>query len=133
MAGLVVLDAGALIALFNGADSHHSWARDVFIRTTHRKLVMSSLTYAEVLVHPMRAGRADVFESSIAGLKLEIRPVNPEDGRRIASLRARTALKMPDAVVLQLAASTGATLATTDRALADGGKEMSLEVLHPRP
>lgn len=131
MAGLVVLDAGVIIALFNGDDLHHGWAKDMFVHTADQTLAISSLTYAEVLVHPTRAGRADVFESSIAGLKLEIRSVDPEDARRIALLRSTTALKMPDAVVLHLAASTGGTLATTDRALAETARKLSLGVLHP--
>ncbi len=131
MAGLVVLDAGVLIALFDEKDVHHKWAREVFVATCHLKLLMSSLTYAEVLVHPTRAGRAEVFEKSIAGLKLDIHPVTANDSRLIARVRATTSLKMPDAVVLHLAQSAGATLATTDLGLVTVGREMALEILSP--
>jgi predicted nucleic acid-binding protein len=131
MAHVVVVDAGALIALFDDHDPHHKWAFGMFMRTLNQELVMPLLTYAEVLVHPTRAGRADEFEQSIAGLKLGIRPMTSEDTTHLAGLRATTSLPMPDVVVLQLARSEQATLATTDKALAKEARSRGLKVLQP--
>ncbi len=131
MAHVVVVDAGALIALFDDRDPHHEWAFGMFMRTLNQELVMSALTYAEVLVHPTRAGRADEFDQRIAGLKLGIRPAAPEDATLLAGLRATTSLRMPDVVVLQLATSEQATLATTDKTLAKEARSRDLRVLQP--
>ena len=49
----------------------------------------------------------------------------------LSSLRAHTGLKMPDAVVVNLAVNTGATLATTDQTVAHRAMELGLEVRSP--
>jgi len=124
MAGLVVLDAGVLIALLDAHDSHHSWALDFFYETVSEELAMSTLTFAEVMVHPQKEGKASEFQRSIAGLNLRFCGIGLEDAKWLSALRQRTGLKMPDAVVLNLAMSQNAALATTDGMLAtQGGKE----------
>ncbi len=133
MAGVVVLDASALIALHDSRDRHHAWARQMFIDTVDASLVMSTLTYAEVLVHPTRAGKLREFQDSVSGLGIDVRGVSPESATDIASLRAQTALKMPDVIVLCQAQALGASVATTDRALANEASEQGLVVLSPHP
>lgn len=131
MAYLVVVDAGALIALLDENDKHHRWAFGMFQATLGRGLAMPALTYAEVLVHPTRAGQADTFENNIAGLGLDIRPIVDSDARGLADIRAESSLKMPDAIVLQLALEERATLATTDKPLAKEAESRGLKVLRP--
>ena len=133
MAGLVVLDASALIALHDSEDRHHSWARGIFLETIDAALSMSVLTYAEVLVHPTRAGKVAEFQRNIAGLGIEIVTVAADDGPALAHLRASTSLKMPDVIVLHLAAGLGASLATTDRGLAAEATRSGVSVLEPQP
>ena len=132
MAGVVVLDASALIALHDSKDRHHTWARGMFLDTIDATLAMSVLTYAEVLVHPTRAGKAE-FEQNIAGLGIERVTVGAEDAPALAHLRASTSLKMPDVIVLHLAAGLGASLATTDRELAGEAALLGVTVLEPQP
>ena len=132
MVGLVVLDASALIALHDSEDRHHTWARGMFLDTIDATLAMSVLTYAEVLVHPTRAGRVAEFERTIAGLGIEIVTVAADDGPALAHLRASTSLKMPDVIVLHLASGLGASLATTDRGLATEAARSGVAVLQPR-
>lgn len=132
MAGVVVLDASALIALHDSHDRHHTWARGMFLDTIDATLAMSVLTYAEVLVHPTRAGKAE-FEQNIAGLGIERVTVGAEDAPALAHLRASTSLKMPDVIVLHLAAGLGASLATTDRELAGEAALLGVTVLEPQP
>jgi predicted nucleic acid-binding protein len=131
MAYLVVVDAGALIALLDENHKHHRWAFGMFQATLGLGLVMPALTYAEVLVHPTRAGQADTFENNIAGLGLDIRPIFDTDTRGLAEIRAESSLKMPDAIVLQLALAEQATLATTDTSLATEAQNRGLKVLAP--
>lgn len=132
MAYLVVIDAGALIALLDENDKHHPWAFGMFQSTLGYGLVMPALTYAEVLVHPTRAGKADTFENNIAGLRLDIRPIFDSDARGLADIRAESSLKMPDAIVLQLALEEQATLATTKNMLAKEAESRGLKVFAPR-
>jgi predicted nucleic acid-binding protein len=131
MAGVVVLDAGALIALYDSTDRHHPWALEMFRETLSYDLAMSALTLAEVMVHPTRAGALETFEKGIAGLALDIRGVDPAAAQEIAALRATTTLRMPDVVVLHLALGLNAILATTDAALATQAGHHSLSVRRP--
>jgi predicted nucleic acid-binding protein len=132
MAGVVVLDASALIALHDSEDRHHTWARGMFLDTIDATLAMSVLTHAEVLVHPTRAGKVAEFERNIAGLGIEIVTVAADDGPALAHLRASTSLKMPDVIVLHLAVGLGASLATTDRELAGEAALRGVSVLEPQ-
>jgi predicted nucleic acid-binding protein len=128
MAGVVVLDASALIALYDSQDKHHPWALQMFIDTIQLELAMPALTYAEVLVHPIRAGKRSKFEKSIRGLGISFHGLAPEDALELAELRVKTNLKMPDVVVLHRALSLNAAIATTDKNLAEQARKLSLEV-----
>jgi predicted nucleic acid-binding protein len=99
--------------------------------TLNYSLAISALTYAEVLVHPAKAGRADEFERNISGLGLRLTDISSGAAREISDLRALTSLKMPDVVVLSLARELGGVLATTNSSLAYQARELSLGVLHP--
>jgi predicted nucleic acid-binding protein len=129
---VIVLDAGVLIALVNGNDAHHQWARGFFTDTLHEDLRISALTYAEVLVHPTRANVADTFEQNIRGLQLEICALSANDSRPLAALRSSSPLRMPDAASLHLASRLGAGLATTDGVLATVAAQHIPRVIHPR-
>lgn len=131
MAGVVVLDAGALIALLSEKDEHHLWAMRMFFETCEYELQMSVLTFSEVLVHPQREGVAKKFLNNINGLGLQIKAFAAQSAVEIAELRAKTALKMPDVVVLHQAMESNARLATTDSALAQRAKKQGLFVYQP--
>ena len=131
MAGVVVLDAGALIALYEGNDAHHEWAIEMFTETVSDELVMSALTYAEVLVHPTRAGKAAKFEKDISRLGMTVSALSAVDATDLTTIRATTALKMPDAVVLLEASRSMAAIATTDQALARKARERGHTVFAP--
>lgn len=131
LAGIVVLDASALIALYSSADAHHSWALNMFRDTAASKLEMPVLSFAEVLVHPTRQGKREKFLSSISGLGLEVTELPAKAALELANLRNQTNLKMPDVVVLQRALEVGGTLATTDRKLAETASGLGLAVSSP--
>ena len=131
MARVIVLDASVVVALFDDTDPHHEWAVSVFIQTTGDQLLMSSLTMAEVLVHPARAGRLESFQSGMAGLAIDVVALDPGESGALAALRADTTLKMPDALVLHTARARHATLATADSSLAAVATTQGCSVLSP--
>ena len=131
MARIVVLDASALIALLSSRDSHHQWALAMFGDTVEWELRMTALTLAEVMVHPGRAGKLDEFLEAIEGLAIVQAPITESDARRIALIRSKSSLKMPDAVVLGEASKVAGSIATTDHHLAKVARENGLGVFHP--
>jgi predicted nucleic acid-binding protein len=94
-------------------------------------LQMSAVSFAEVLVHPARAGKADKFLKLIDGLGLEIVPIEESDSAKLAKLRASTNLKMPDCLVLHQAIKASGSIATTDKTLARVSKEKAVGVFTP--
>jgi len=130
---VIVLDAGALIALLNDRDAHHEWALQMFIDTVGEDLSISALNLAEALVQPIKAGRYQEFMDSIHGLGLEVQGLDQADVSSLANIRAESGLRMPDTIALHLALKSDSSLATTDRALGKAALGASLRVLQPTP
>jgi predicted nucleic acid-binding protein len=129
MARVIVLDANVLIALLASHDVHHAWALDLFIDSIEDKLVISSLTLSEAMVHPARNGQMDVMLRNITSLGIEVSPLDQAGSINLAYIRARTQLRMPDAVVLHTAIEHNASLATLDARLAQSAQNESLNVI----
>jgi predicted nucleic acid-binding protein len=128
---MIVLDAGALIALLNDRDAHHDWALQMFIDTVAEDLAISALNLAEALVHPTKAGRYEEFMEGIQGLGLEVQSLDHADVASVASIRAESGLRMPDSIALHVALRSDSALATTDVTLAKAALGASLRVLQP--
>jgi len=131
LAQVVVLDASALIALVSSNEPHHEWALEMFLETSSFDLQMTCLTQAEVMVHPQRANKIEKFLKLIAGLNLEITPIEAADASQLASIRATTNLKMPDAVIVSQAMKVNGSIATTDQTLAQVARSKGVGVFHP--
>jgi predicted nucleic acid-binding protein len=114
MAGLTVVDASALIAWLDDTDSHHQAAIDLL--TELDGFVVHPITLAEVLVHPVRVGRAGQVLARLEaiGMIVSALPIEPV---ALAELRVSTGLKMPDVLVLACARAHDATIATFDQRL----------------
>lgn len=123
---MIVIDASVLIALVNSADAHHAWAKQFFTDTLDDDLCISALTLAEVLVHPLRHGIGSEFLESISGMGLVVHDITGAQAARLADVRVRSGLKMPDAAVLHLAIEAGTTLATLDSQLAGQAKALNV-------
>ncbi len=130
---MIVLDAGALIALLDDRDAHHEWALQMFIDTVAEDLAISALNLAEALVHPTKAGRYHEFMESIQGLGLQVQGLDHADGASVAAIRAESGLRMPDSIALHAALRSDSALATTDRALGKAALAASLRVIQPIP
>ena len=127
-----MLDASALIALFSKDQSHHQWALDLFLTISHWQFQMPSLTLAEAMVHPARLQKLTQFGDAISALDINISDIEASTAMQIASIRADTALKMPDAVVLNQALNVGASIATTDHNLARVARDKQVGVFTPK-
>jgi predicted nucleic acid-binding protein len=100
--GLSVVDTSVLVAFLESTDSHHAAAVAELtrVRASH-DIVISTVVYAEVLVGPCQRGPkeeavAEAFLSTIGGIETVSVPI----ALRAARLRAKTGLKLPDAVVI---------------------------------
>ncbi|MFT4294531.1 MAG: PIN domain-containing protein [Micropruina sp.] len=123
---MIVLDANVLIAHFAIRDTHS--ARALELLDTEEELAIHPITLAEVLTHPARDGRADLYREQIAIMGVQQLPVAVEQPLALAKLRASTSLKLPDCCVLAAAMETGATLATFDTTLAKSASEHGVSV-----
>jgi predicted nucleic acid-binding protein len=117
----IALDADVLIGFFNRDDAHHPAARRL-LRAAEQsgdRVVIAASVYAEVIVGPLRAGRADEIDAALAGLGIEVVPVDRTIAAEAARLRVRhRTLRLPDAMALAVAQREGADFKTFDRRLA---------------
>lgn len=119
--GLIVVDAGVVIAGLDASDAHHSPAIEALRTATAggHDLAVPISAYAEVLVHPARRSDAALAraEAAMDALGLSVVPADRAIARSAARLRARhVALRLPDALVIATAVEIQADrLLTTDR------------------
>jgi predicted nucleic acid-binding protein len=99
--GVALLDTSIVIAALNRDDALHQAAGQALRDERDRNaLAISALTYAELLVGPIRAGghALEVVERFAA--QVRIIDLSPEIARRTAEERAARGLKLPDAVIV---------------------------------
>ena len=70
-------------------------------------------TFAEVLVAPARAGQLGGVRSALRDLQITEVPLGADAAPRLATLRVRTSLKLPDCCVLLAAEDAGAAAVLT--------------------
>lgn len=114
---IVVLDATVLIGYLDADDRHHEAAETVIARAFGQDLTANTLTLAEAMVGPARTGQLSEVESVFEALGVTEAPFTVGSIGRLAALRARTRLKMPDCCVLLAAAERHGTVASFDEAL----------------
>lgn len=107
--GVIVLDAGVVIAVLDANDVHHQAAREALSAALldPAELVLPASAYAEVLVAPSRAGGTAVatVDAFVDGLPARIEPTSRTIAASAAALRARhgSALRLPDALIIATA------------------------------
>ena len=131
MAGVVVLDANVLIAAYDDTNAHHAWAVDLLTLTTAEDLVISALTYAEVLVRPAMENVLDEFRRDVDPVGYKVLDITAESAIATAQVRAQSKLRMPDAVVLQAALEHRGAIATADASLAAAALSHGVTVYRP--
>jgi predicted nucleic acid-binding protein len=119
--GLTVVDASVVIAVLDSKDAHHASATEALRAARMQResiVVLPASAYAEVLVHPARAGgQAIAIVREFCTEQLAIEPLSSEIAEAAAQLRARyEGLRLPDALVVATAETLRADrLLTADR------------------
>ena len=125
---MIVLDANVLIAFLDASDAHHEDALGLFEHRFLDGFSASALTVAEALVHPVRAGRQDAALASLSAMGVQVLSLDSSAAADLARVRSQYRLRMPGAIVLQAAISTGSEVATFDDSLAAAAAEAGLAV-----
>lgn len=110
---MIIVDASVLIAHLDGRDAQHDVAVERLLASAGSPIGCSSITLAEIVVGPARNARLDVARDAIALLGVREVPVPADVAVRLARLRARTNLKLPDCCVLLAAQDERATAVLT--------------------
>jgi predicted nucleic acid-binding protein len=114
---VIVLDASVLIAHLDERDAHHQRATRLLADTGAEPLGASTITLAETLVAPTRAGRLEDVVVALDRLGVVELPLGDEAAAKLAQLRADIGSKLPDCCVLLAAREHGGTVASFDSAL----------------
>lgn len=126
--GPLILDASVLIALFDERDAHHEQAVEHVARADEagRQLIAPATAYSEALVAFARRNRVPDAREALAGMGVELAPLDVRVAEHAAELRARHArLRLPDAMVLATARERDAELMSFDDALMRAARRRS--------
>lgn len=125
---MIVIDSNVMIAMLDSGDPHFTASRNLFRTHVSERLVAHRLTIAESLVVAARANLTLGVASALATLGIG-RLDEPDDPVELATLRAVTGLRMPDACVVLAAQRDNARLATFDRRLAGAARSQGIDVV----
>ncbi len=112
-------DASALIALLEPDDAHHARARELVARLGPGAHVTSTVSLSETLVAAVRESRVAVVTRMLDALGITEVTLPPDAALRLADLRVRTRLKLPDCCVLLAAQDADAGVLSFDDRLLD--------------
>lgn len=113
LGGFAYLDANILVYAVEGYPDYENQVRAILAAMDHGDLVVatSELTLAEVLVKPKQVGNASLERAYQEFLEpspaFVVAPITRTVLVEAAGIRARTALKLPDALHLATALSLG--------------------------
>jgi len=128
---VIVLDASALIAFLDPADALHGAATASMLALEGRRLMISPLTHAEVLVGPVRAGTLGPTRAAMTDLAIAEVALPADAAIRLAQLRARTRLRLPVCCVVLAAQQSRAAILTFDDRLAAAACDLEIGVVAP--
>jgi predicted nucleic acid-binding protein len=112
--GVALLDTSIVIGALNRDDALHAAASEaVRSERDRRTLAISALTYAEILVGPLRVGGRAVEVVERFAAQVRIVDLSPEIARLAAEMRAARGLKLPDAVIVATGLRLGADVIVT--------------------
>jgi toxin FitB len=126
---VIVFDASVLIAHLNPSDRHHARAEILLEANSSEPWGTSTVSLAETLVYPARAGRLADAEAALVGIDLQEVPMGGGAAGRLAEMRADLGLKMPDCTVLLAAQNNEAALASFDADLLSAAEKLGVDVV----
>lgn len=107
--GLALLDTSVLIGALNRDDAlHEAASQAVRAERDRHALAISALTYAEILVGPLRVGARAVEVVERFAAQVRIVELSADIARLAAELRSGRGLKLPDAVIVATGLHLGA-------------------------
>jgi predicted nucleic acid-binding protein len=132
----LLLDTSVVLAYLSGAEAASAAAASVidgFVGTGRNPAVISAITMTEALVRPNRAASPSairlVDDFLLRFPNLSIDPVTVAVAREAARIRASTAARTPDALILATAVlAPGAIVVTSDASWPSLAKRADLEV-----
>lgn len=126
---MIAVDASVLIAHMESGNAHHHRAVALLRAANGVDLALHAVNAAEVLVNPVRRNAsAEVLRDwSMQGVVVV--PTDEASPVRLAALRVRTGLKMPDCCVIDVAQQRHAAVATFDDRLARAARDLGLDVV----
>ena len=125
---MIVLDASVLVAHLNPADAHHQSATGILLAGTPERMLVHTITLAEILVAGVRIGQGASLRDDLRAAGIAVAPHDDDEPLRLAELRATSGLKLPDCCVLDVAIRHRASLATFDDALANAARRYDVHV-----
>jgi predicted nucleic acid-binding protein len=126
---VIVLDASVLIAHLDERDAHHERAGRLLADTGAEPLGASTISLAETLVAPTRAGRLEDVVAALDRLGVAELPLGDEAPGRLARLRVEVGVKLPDCCVLLAAEEGDGSVASFDSALITAAKSLGLPII----
>jgi predicted nucleic acid-binding protein len=124
---VIVVDASVLIGHLDESDAQHDRASALLVEAATSPLAASTITLAEVLVGPARHRRLGEVRDALRALEVGEIGLGAGAAERLAMLRARTGLKLPDCCVLLAAEDTQAQgVLTLDDRLAAQADQLGL-------
>ena len=126
---IVVLDASVLIGHLDGNDPHHGRAVSLLDATDGQLLGASTITLAETLVAPARAGRLADAHAALTRLGVRELALGDEASSRLARLRADLGIKLPDCCVLLTAQEHAGAVASFDTGVIKAARNLGLRTV----
>lgn len=123
---MIVLDASVLIAHLSDRDIHHERAVRLFGESAGETLGANTVSLAEAFVEPARMGRLRDVRDALERLGVIELPFGADAHVRLAELREKTGLKLPDCCVLLAAKEIGGVVASFDAALTEAAASLGL-------
>jgi predicted nucleic acid-binding protein len=99
--GIALLDTSVVIGALNRDDAlHQAASQAIRVERDRHALAISALSYAEILVGPLRVGGRAVEVVERFAAQVRIVELSPAIAGLAAELRATRGLKLPDAVIV---------------------------------
>jgi predicted nucleic acid-binding protein len=128
LARVTALDASVLLACLDPEDPHHADGLRVLAGGRH-PFVIHEITVAECLVRATRVGAEGSVGALVAAWGEVVGSHGSDGAVRLASMRVRTGLRMPDCCVLDAAEQYKTDVASFDRRLRAAAIAVEIDVL----
>lgn len=126
----MILDSSGLIALTNVRDAHSQEARGLIVKNPKATWILHEVSLAESLVRASENDSVAEVLTLISALGVELEgSVGVEGALRVAQIRMKSRLPLPDCYVLDAALVYKLPLVSFDKKLNIRAREMGIETI----